>query len=63
MKNMNKFGMGFWIGAGIYSLINMIMNHAQIVQSKVLNYNYIIFGAAIIGFILNLVLSKRKKNK
>jgi hypothetical protein len=59
MKDMNKFGIGFWIGAGIYSLINMIMNFNNISQSKILNYNYIITGVAIIGLILNIVLLKR----
>ena len=61
MKDMNKFGIGFWIGAGVYSLINMIMNYNQIVQSKILNYNYIIFGVAVIGLILNIVLLKKSK--
>lgn len=62
MKNMNKFGIGFWIGGGVYSLINMIMNYNQVVQSKVLNYNYIITGVAVIGLILNIILLK-KTNK
>ena len=58
---MNKFGIGFWIGACVYSVINMIMNFNQIVQSKVLNYNYIITGAAVIGLILNIILIKKSK--
>ena len=63
MKEKYKFGIGFWSGAGIYSLINMIMNLNQINQSKVLNYNYIITGAAVIGFILSLYLLKKSNQK
>ena len=61
MKNMNKFGIGFWIGAGVYSIINLIMNINNIAQNKILNYNYIITGVAILGLILNLILLKRKR--
>ena len=61
MKRNYKAGIWFWTGAGVYSLINIILNYRQVVQSKVLNYNFIIFGAAIIGFILNFTLSKRNK--
>ena len=63
MKERYKFGIGFWSGAGIYSLINMIMNLNQINQSKVLNYNYIITGAAVIGLILSLYLLKKSNQK
>ena len=59
-KNMYKFGVGLWTGAGVYSLINLIMNIRAIPQSKILNYNYIITGVAVIGLILNLILLKRK---
>ncbi len=58
---MYKFGIGFWSGALVYSVINMIMNLNQIVQSKILNYNYIITGAAVLGLILNIVLIKVKR--
>ena len=58
-KEMYKFGMGIWIGAGIYSAINMFMNLKGVAQSYILNYNYIITGVAIIGLILNLILLKR----
>ena len=60
-SGMWKFGIGFWAGAGIYSFINMIMNHRQIVQEKVLSYNYIITAVAVIGLILNIILLKRAK--
>ena len=61
MREMNKFGIGFWIGGGVYSIINMIMNFNNVAQNKVLNYNYIITGVAVIGLILNIILLKRKK--
>ena len=63
MKERYKFGIGFWSGAGIYSLINMIMNLNQINQSKILNYNYIITGAAVFGLILSLYLLKKSNQK
>ena len=63
MNEKYKFGIGFWTGAGIYSLINMIMNLNQINQSKVLNYNYIITGAAVFGLILSLYLLKKSNQK
>ena len=58
---MFKFGMGFWVGALVYSVINLIMNSTAYPQSKILTYNYIISGAAIVGLILNSILLKRKK--
>jgi len=63
MREKYKFGVGFWSGAGIYSLINMMMNLTKITQPKVLNYNYIITAAAVIGFILSLYLLKKSKQK
>ena len=58
---MYKFGIGFWTGAGVYSLINLIMNSRQVIQDKILNYNYIITCVAVIGLILNVILLKRTK--
>ena len=63
MKGMNKFGIGFWLGAGIYSLINTIMNLKNIPQSNILNYNYIITGVAVLGLILNIILLKKSTQK
>jgi len=64
MKEKYKFGIGFWTGGGIYSLINMILNLNQISQSKILHYNYIITSAAIFGLILStFLLKKMKQNK
>jgi uncharacterized membrane protein len=63
-KNKYLFGISFWLGGGIYSLINIILNLNQISQSKILHYNYIITGAAIFGLILNIFLLKKdKQNK
>jgi hypothetical protein len=61
-KEMYRFGIGFWIGGGVYSIINMIMNFNSVAQGKVLNYNYIITGVAILGLILNVIFLKRNKN-
>jgi xanthine/uracil permease len=59
MRELYRFGLGFWTGAFIYSLVNLLMNlkHAN----NILLYDGIITGVAIIGFTLNLVLLKRKK--
>ena len=61
IKELYMFGIGFWIGAGVYSLVNIFMNLKQINQSDILNYNYIITGVAVIGLILNIILLKRAK--
>jgi hypothetical protein len=60
-RNNYKYGIGFWAGSGIYSLINMIMNLNNESQSKILVYNYIIIGAAFFGLILNIYLLRRRK--
>jgi hypothetical protein len=61
-KEMYRFGIGLWVGAGVYSIINMIMNLNSVAQDKVLTYNYIITAVAVIGLILNIILLKRTKN-
>ncbi len=64
MKEKYKYGIGFWIGGGIYSLINMILNLKQSSQSNILAYNYLITGIAVFGLILNIfLLKKTKQNK
>jgi hypothetical protein len=65
MKDINKwasgkFGLGFWIGGGVYSLINLIMNLKQV--SHILLYNEIITWVAVVGLILNIILLKKSKN-
>ena len=59
MKDRYKYGIGFWIGAGVLSLINMILNLNHAVQNRVLTYDYLMAGVAIAGLILNLFLLKR----
>jgi len=61
MGDLNKYGICFWIGGGVYSAINMLMNLKGVAQSNILNYNYIITGVAVIGLILNIILLKRAK--
>ena len=62
-KDRYTFGIGFWIGGGVYSLINMIMNLKNAPQSNILYYNYIITGVAVFGLILNIISLKKRKNK
>jgi len=59
MKEKFKYGIGFWLGAGVYSLINMILNLKHITQNDVLTYNYLITGVAVFGLILNILLLKK----
>jgi hypothetical protein len=61
MKDRNKYGIGFWSGAGIFSLINMIMNLNQESQSKISVYDCIMTGVAVFGLILNIYLLKKIK--
>lgn len=58
-NNMFRYGIGFWIGGGVYSLINMIMNLKNAPQTNILFYNYLITGVAIFGLILNIILLKK----
>jgi hypothetical protein len=59
MKDRLKYGTGFWLGAGVYSLINMIINLKHTAQNEVLTYNYLITGVAVFGLILNIYLMKK----
>ena len=61
MKDRNKYGIGFWSGAGIYSLIDMILNLNHRSQSKIFVYDCIITGVAVFGLILNIYLLKKRK--
>ena len=63
MKDRYKYGIGSCSGAGIYSLINMIMNLNHRSQSKILVYDCIITGVAIFGLILCIYLLNKKKIK
>jgi len=59
-KIYNYIGIGFWIGGGVYSLINMVLNLKNTPQSNILFYNYLITGVAVFGLILNITLIRRK---
>jgi hypothetical protein len=61
MKDNYKYGIGFWSGAGIYSFINMIMNINHRSQSKILVYDGIITGVAVVGLILCIYLLNKRK--
>ena len=61
MSELNKYGIGFWIGGGIYSIINMIMNYNHAASDNILFYNCLIMAVAIVGLILNIILLKRTK--
>lgn len=61
MKDRYKYGIGFWIGAFVYSLINIVFNMKNILQSTVLMYSYEIAGIAVLALIFNIVLSKTGK--
>jgi hypothetical protein len=63
MKERNKYVIGFWLGGGIYSLINMIMNYRHAPQHDILFYNYLMTGVAVVGLILNIILLKRTEQK
>jgi hypothetical protein len=60
-KEMNRYGIGFWIGGGVYSVINMSMNYRHAAQENILYYNYLITGVAVVGLILNITLLKKAK--
>jgi len=63
MKEKFKYGIGFWIGACVYSIINMIMNLKQVAQDSILTYNYLITGVAVFGLILNILILKKSNRK
>jgi len=62
-KDKFTFGISFWIGGGVYSLINMIMNLINAPQPNILAYNYLITGVAVIGMFLNIVLLIKRRNR
>jgi len=62
-KKVNyTFGISFWIGGGVYSVININMNLINTPQKNILSYNYVITGVAFIGLILNIILWTKRKN-
>ena len=63
MKEKFKYGIGFWIGACVYSIINMIMNLKQVAQDSILTYNYLMTDVAVFGLILNILILKKSNRK
>jgi len=63
IKEIYKYGIGFWIGAGVLSLVNMALNLKHATQNSILTYNYSIIGVSIFGLILNIILLKKTKRK
>jgi Co/Zn/Cd efflux system component len=59
-KDLFKAGIFFWVGAGVYSLINLIMNLRY--APNIPLYDGIITGVAVIGLIVNIILLKKNKN-
>ena len=62
MNNKFRFGIGFWIGAGVLSLVNMSLNLRRAPQNDILFYTYLMTGISVIGLILNIILLKRAKS-
>ena len=60
-RKYRKYGIGFWSGAGIYSLINAIMNLNRDGHEHILTYDFIITGVAVIGLIMNIFLYREAK--
>ncbi len=62
MINKNKrqleWGISFWIGIGLMSIINVIkITYTQ----HTISYNWIMFGISIIAIIICVILIKIKK--
>jgi len=63
MKDRYKYGIGFWIGAAVLSLVNIFQNLKQAPQQNILIYNYYMIGICVVGLILNIILLKKSKKK
>jgi len=55
-----KFGIGFWIGAGVLSLVNMSLNLRHAPQNDILLYTYLMTGISVLGLLLNIILLKMR---
>ncbi len=63
IKICRYFGIGFWIGAGALSLVNMSLNLRHAPQNDILFYTYLMTGISVFGLILNIILLKKTKQK
>ena len=61
--DLYKYGIGFWIGGGVYSIVNMMMNLKHAAQSEILIYNYLITGVALVGLLFNIIMLNTKRRK
>ena len=58
MKEKFKYGISFWIGVGLMSIINVW----KIIQNNnALLYSWIMFGISVIAIIICAILIKRKE--
>ena len=58
MKDKFKYGISFWIGVGLMSIINVW----KIIQNNnALLYSWIMFGISVIAIIICAILIKRKE--
>lgn len=60
MRKPDKYltGIGFWIGGGVFSIINIIKILTYV---NPLHYDYIMTGVAVIFILLCLILLRKKK--
>jgi hypothetical protein len=58
-KGNPEYGISFWIGAGVYSL--MVMNLKKVNQCEILIYNYLMADVAVSGLILNIILLEKSE--
>ena len=63
IKIYRYFGIGFWIGAGVLSLVSMSLNLRHAPQNDILFYTYLMTGISVFGLILNIILLKKTKQK
>jgi len=49
------FGIGFLIGGGVYSLVNMLMKLKNVPQGNILSYNYPIFLVKGMGILFQFI--------
>ena len=56
-----KFGIGFWTGALVYSIINILISMRN--SNYFVEYNLMISLVALAGIILNIIMYRLKGDK
>ncbi len=56
-----KFGIGFWTGALVYSIINILISMRK--SNYFVEYNLMISLVALAGIILNIIMYRLKGDK